>query len=186
MKIQCNCGKFKAEIKKFDGNTPGRLVCYCDDCQNYLKKLGREDILDPYGGTEIIPVYPNHLEILEGQEYLKCNILSEKGLNRWSVTCCNTPVANTMANFAWAGIPAVMYTNTASDCLKKMGPIKSRIRGEFKKGNPPFKVSEKMGIKDALAVLPFILKGFMFRKFTHSPFFKSDRKTPIKKPFLLS
>ena len=37
--IQCQCGLFRARLKAFPGGTPGRLVCYCDDC--WLGRLHR-------------------------------------------------------------------------------------------------------------------------------------------------
>jgi hypothetical protein len=58
MKIQCECGAFSATLNAFPKATPGRLVCYCDDCQSYLHHLGRADLLDANGGTEVIPAYP--------------------------------------------------------------------------------------------------------------------------------
>lgn len=185
MKIQCDCGKFKAELMNFKKSTPGRLVCYCDDCQVYLEKLNRKDLLDPYGGTEVIPVYPNEFKILEGEEFLKCNLLKEKGLNRWSVSCCNFPIANTLPKFPWVGIPFKAYTNYQSDSLEKIGRIKSRVKGKYKTSAAPFKISDNVGFKDMWAVIPFISKGFLFKKFNQSPFFKDDLVTPIKNPELL-
>lgn len=66
MNIQCECGKFRAELEKFPKNTPGRAICYCDDCQTYLHYLGRSDLLDSAGGTQIIPVYPSEMKVLQG------------------------------------------------------------------------------------------------------------------------
>lgn len=178
MNIQCDCGKFKAELTGMPSHTPGRLACYCDDCQNFLIKIGRESILDAYGGTEIIPVYPSEFKILQGREFLKCNRLSQKGLNRWTTSCCNSPVGNTKANFPWVGIIHSAYRAADPQALESLGPIKSRIMGKYKKGNPPFEVSDKLKPKDALVVLPFILKGLILKKNKNSPFFDKDGKTP--------
>lgn len=101
MNIGCECGKFRAELEKFPGNTPGRLVCYCDDCQTYMHYLKRTDLLDSAGGTEIIPIYPSEMKILQGREVLKCIRLSPKGLHRWTTTCCNTPIGNIQPGFPW-------------------------------------------------------------------------------------
>lgn len=182
MKIQCDCGKFKAQLNHFPKATPGRLVCYCDDCQTYVKKIGREDILDEYGGTEVIPAYPNDFEILAGKEFLKCNKLSRKGLHRWTASCCNTPIANTMPKFPWLGIPHNVYKNADSQALEVFGPVRSRIKGKFKTKEAPFKISDDLKITDALVVLPFIAKGFLFKKYSASPFLKEDGKTPVSEP----
>lgn len=185
MKIQCDCGKFKAELENFS-SSPGRLVCYCEDCQRYLDKIDRKDVLDPYGGTQVIPVYPNDFKIIEGEDFLQCNLLSPKGLNRWTAKCCNTPVANTMAKFPWVGIPHTAFTKAEAGSLEKIGKIKSRIKGKYKTSKAPFEISDNLKLGDMLVVLPFIAKGFLFKKFSKSPFFKEDGVTPVKEANLLS
>lgn len=186
MKIQCDCGKFQALLKHFPKASPGRLVCYCDDCQSYAKKIGREDILDEFGGTEVIPAYPNDFVIQEGKEHLKCFKLSPKGLHRWTAACCNTPIVNTMPKFPWLGIPRNVYTNADSNALAAFGKVRSRIKGKFKTGDAPFKISDDLGFMDALTVIPFIAKGFIFKKFSSSPFLKDDGKTPMSEPHYLN
>lgn len=183
--IRCDCGRFKAELTHFPQHSPGRLVCYCDDCQRYLRALGREDLLDDYGGTEIIPVYPNEVRFVSGREVLQCNRLAETGLARWSTTCCNSPIANTKAGFPWVGIIHSAYTVEDPTVLQRLGAIRSRIMGKYKRGEPPFAVSEKMRLKDILTVAPFLLKGLLMKKTKGSPFFKGDGVTPISEPVIL-
>ncbi|QQR88915.1 MAG: hypothetical protein IPJ88_11875 [Myxococcales bacterium] len=187
MQIRCDCGIFRAELAAFPRNPPGRLVCYCDDCQSYLEKLGRQDLLDPYDGTEIVPVYPSEFNIVSGQQALRCNRLSEQGLNRWSTTCCNSPIANTRARFPWVGLIHSTFTVDDPTYLEKtFGAVRSRIYGRYAKEGHPFPIAEKMGLKDMLAVLPFLLKGFMLKKHRHSQFFKDDGTSPIAEPSILS
>lgn len=182
MKIQCDCGAFKADLTAFPKNTPGRLACYCKDCQTFLHRLGRAELLDAYGGSEIIPVYPSEFTIISGEDKLRCNRLTQDGLYRWSTTCCNSPVANTKPNFPWIGILHSAYTASDPDSLTGLGPIRSRIFGRDATGDPPFKISQKLDLKAALAVLPFLLKGKLFGKSRNHPFFGPDGKTPIKEP----
>ncbi len=92
MHARCDCGAFEAELTHFPAHSPGRLMCYCDDCQRFLEKLGRPELLDAYGGTEVVPVYPCEIHIIRGREQLVCNQLSPKGLFRWSSRCCNSPL----------------------------------------------------------------------------------------------
>lgn len=181
--IKCDCGEFKAELLNFPKNSPGRVACYCDDCQKYLEKIGRLELLDPHGGTEIIPVYPSDFKIITGLEKLKCNRLSPKGIDRWSTTCCNSPIANTKAKFPWVGINYNTYNNCNDS--KELGEIKSRIFGKFKKGDPPFNVSEKMTFKDAWVVIPFIFKGLVRKKADNSIFYKEGKSAPFNGPHLL-
>ena len=185
MKIQCDCSKFQAELTGFPKNTPGRLFCYCNDCQSYLKKLGREDLLDAYGGTQIIPVYPSEISIISGKELLVCNRLSPNGLNRWSTSCCNSPIANTKAGFPWAGMVHNVFTKQDPKFLENWGPIKSRTFGKCATGNPTFEITPKVSIKDMLVVVPFIIRGKFKRAHKNSIFFKNDQKTPSIEPRLL-
>lgn len=185
--VQCECGKFKAEIKKFPKDTAGRCVCYCDDCQTYLHYLGKSNLADSAGGSEIIPVYPTNFKILQGQELLSCVRLSPQGLFRWYTSCCKTPVGNLMAHFPWIGTYNRIYTVQDPHFVEKsLGKIKSRIQGKFARGTKPKGTSDKMGIKDAMAVVPFILKGFLTGKAKGSPLFENDGTTPIIKPTILS
>jgi len=186
MQISCDCGSFKAELLAFPKNTPGRLACYCRDCQSYLEKIDRADVLDDFGGSEIIPVYPAELKILQGKEHLKCYRLSEKGLYRWAAGCCNSPVLNTKPDFPWLGIFHTAYKKSDPSALESLGEIKSRIFGKYAKGQPPFVIADKLGFKALMTVMPFIIKGKLLKKATASEFFEDDGQTPIAEPEILS
>lgn len=185
MNIQCDCGKFHAELTHFPKRSTGRLFCYCDDCQKFLNKIQRQELLDEFGGTQVITVYPNDVKFTQGKEFLKCNRLSQKGLSRWVASCCNTPIANTIPKFPWVAIYHNCFTNVDKDILEKLGPVKSRIMGKFKVGTPPFPVSDKLNFKDYWAVGPFIFKGMLLKKYIGSPFYQEDSRTPISKPEIL-
>ncbi|MBM1813589.1 DUF6151 family protein [Pseudosulfitobacter pseudonitzschiae] len=185
MYISCDCGAFKAELTHFPAHTPGRLMCYCSDCQLYLKKLGRAELLDAFGGTEIIPVYPSEIRVTKGEEHLVCNRLSPEGLFRWSTGCCNSPVGNIQAKFPWFGILHNAYrAGDDPECLERLGSVRSRIYGRDAIGEPPFDISGKLGLKDALKVMPFLIRGFVGGKQKPSPFFKEGWE-PTVQPRLL-
>lgn len=174
MKIQCECGKFCAELTQFPKNTPGRLKCYCDDCQAFLQSLNRADLLDENGGTEIIPAYPADIKLISGKNLLKCLRLSPTGMFRFSTTCCNTPIANTDPLRPWAGIHRRMYTVKDPNRLdQELGPVKSSIMGKHAKGTPPPGTPQKFNFKGIAVVLPFILKGKLLGKNKPSPFFEN-------------
>ena len=187
MEIQCECGKFRARLKAFPDNTPGRLVCYCDDCQAYLHYLKRGDLLDANGGTEVIPAYPADVEILCGLEHLKCTRLSPKGTFRFSTSCCNTPIANTQSKMPWAGFLRGVYTagRDAHQLDQALGPVRSRIMGRYAKGTPPAGTPEKFDLKALLTVMPFMVKGKLLGKSRPSPFFAEDGITPVASPYVL-
>lgn len=183
MEIQCECGKFRAKLKNFPYNTPGRLVCYCDDCQSYLHHLKRDDLLDANGGTEVIPAYPGDVEILSGKEHLKCMRLSPNGTFRFFTSCCNTPIVNTRPKEPWAGfLRCVFAAKDAHQINQMLGPVRSRIMGRYAKGVPPADTPEKFNLKAFLTVMPFMLKGKLLKKSKSSPFFAEDGITPITTP----
>jgi hypothetical protein len=187
VQIQCECGQFKAEWAGFPKATPGRAVCYCDDCQSFMHYMQRTDLLDPAGGTEIVPAYPADLHITAGKDVLRCTRLAPKGLMRWSTACCNTPIGNTAPGFPWVGlIHCVFKRDGASSLNQALGPVKSRIMGRFASVTPPAGTSAKLSLRDMRVVMPFILRGFLFGKRRGSPFFEADGKTPIVKPYVLS
>ena len=184
MEIQCECGSFRAVLKAFPQNSPGRLKCYCDDCQSYVHFLKRADILDENGGTEIIPAYPADVQIVTGKEKLKCIRLTDKGMFRFATTCCNTPVGNTAPHRPWLGIFRRVYNVQKLD--QTFGEIKSSIMGKYAKGTPPKGTPQKFDIKGFAAVMPYLLKGKVMGKAKNSPFFEKDGVTPIVKPHVLS
>ena len=187
MEIQCECGKFRARLKAFPRNTPGRLVCYCDDCQAYLHHLKRDDLLDAHGGTEVIPAYPADVEILSGREHLKCTRLTPNGTFRFSTSCCNTPVANTRPNYPWAGFLRCVYTAMDAHQLDQaLGPVRCRVMGRYAKGMPPAGTHAKFNLKAFIPVMPFILKGVLLKKSRPSPFFAEDGRTPIVTPQIVN
>ena len=174
MEIQCECGKFRAELTRFPMNTPGRLKCYCDDCQAFLHYLKRDDLLDQNGGTEIIPVYPADIKITAGKEFVKCVRLSPTGMYRFSTACCNTPIANTVPKRPWAGFHRRMFTVKDPTKLdKELGPIKSSVMGKFAKGTPPAGTPKTFDFKGMKLVFPYIIKGMLLGKSRHSPFFEN-------------
>jgi hypothetical protein len=186
MQIRCECGTFRAALTGFPTNTPGRLVCYCDDCQTYLHWLGRPDLLDSAGGTEVIPVYPSEVSFVAGREALVSMRLSPDGLLRWYSSCCKTPIANTRPKFPWVGVIHRAYSVDDPGLLERvLGPVRSRINGQFARGAPPSRTSSKMGLKDVAVVLPFLLKGAVLGRAKHSPFFEEDGVTPAVAPIVL-
>jgi hypothetical protein len=187
MQIQCECGTFRAQLENFPRNTPGRLACYCDDCQTFLHHLNRSDLLDGAGGTEVVPVYPAEVRIVSGREVIRCLRLSPNGLLRWYASCCNTPVTNTRPGYPWMGTIFRVFTVQDPRYLERtLGPVKSRIMGRFARGAPPSGTAQKIDFKGFMTVLPFLLKGLLTGKARSSPFYEQDGKTPIVAPVVLS
>ncbi len=182
MEIQCDCGKFRAELTQFPKNTPGRLICYCDDCQAFLQYIKRTDLLNANGGTEIIPAYPADIKMIAGKDVVRCVRLHAKGMFRFFTSCCQTPIANTDPTRAWAGINRRMYiTKDPSRLDRELGPVKSSIMGKYARGTPPAGTPQTFDFKGMVTVLPFIIKGKVFGKSKHSPFFDNGAAIVVPK-----
>jgi hypothetical protein len=78
------------------GVTPqigNHCVCYCDDCQAFPKALGRPDVVDANGGTDIFQLSQARLKFTHGLDHVAWLQLAPKGTARWYASCCNTRLA---------------------------------------------------------------------------------------------
>jgi hypothetical protein len=92
------------------------MVCYCDDCQAYAHHLGRADLLDVHGGTDVVQVAPASLSFDRGDKRIVGLRLTPKGLYRWYTDCCKTPVGNTLGPaIPFVGIVAQAFRDAAND-----------------------------------------------------------------------
>lgn len=96
--VRCQCGAWRGEIA--GGGISNHAICYCTDCRAYARLLGRDDLLDAHGGTEVVQMSPARLRITAGADQLASVRLTEKGLLRWYAACCNTPIGNMPATSA--------------------------------------------------------------------------------------
>lgn len=95
--LACRCGSIRGRLRGASPGTVNRLICYCDDCQAFLHHLGRADLLDPRGGSDIVQVAPARVTFDEGAERIAGLRLSAKGLYRFYASCCKTPLGNTFS-----------------------------------------------------------------------------------------
>jgi len=135
VELRCRCGKVHGRVNDAAPGTVNRVVCYCDDCQAFAHHLGRADLLDAHGGTDIVQVAPASLEFDRGGERIVGLRLAPKGLYRWYASCCGTPVGNTVGpSIPFVGIVAGAFAGDADRVLGK--PI-GAILGKFAIGTPP-------------------------------------------------
>lgn len=78
--LRCECGKVRGRFLDASPRATPRIVCYCADCQAFVRFLKRGDLLDVHGGTDIVQTAPANLEITEGRNQIRCVRLSAKGL----------------------------------------------------------------------------------------------------------
>lgn len=189
MNVSCDCGKVKGTVdpKHLKGY---RAICLCDDCQAYAHSIGRSDLLDAHGGTDIIPCTPAQYKITQGKELLTCLRLSEKGMFRWYSSCCKTPMGNTMSSPAmpYIGVPQHIYlkNHSASQIDEVFGPVRERMQAQYAIGEilPP--LSQKtVSLPFLFRAGKLILSSKIRGSGSPSPFFTSEGK-PIAEPHVLS
>ncbi|MBV8839090.1 MAG: hypothetical protein JO000_21360 [Alphaproteobacteria bacterium] len=152
-----------------------RVICYCDDCQAFAHELGRADLLDPYGGSDIIQVAPAALTFTQGRENIVGLRLSPKGLCRWHTRCCNTPVGNTVSPaIPFVGIEAHGFENPDATFDKPVGAIQARCAI----GTPP-NAAQRIAPSLLLRALAKVLGWKLSGKTWPHPFFARDTGAPL-------
>lgn len=109
--LRCACATIRGTALAAAPSTGNHVVCYCNDCQAFARFLGRPDITDEQGGTDIFQMAPGRVRITAGMDALACVRLSEKGLHRWYCRDCRTPIGNTVS----ARVPFVGLIHTFMD-----------------------------------------------------------------------
>jgi hypothetical protein len=132
--LRCRCGQVEGRLENAARETVSRVLCYCDDCQAYIHHLGRADLLDAHGGTDIVQVAPASLAYVRGNDHIAGVRLKPKGLHRWYASCCKTPLGNT----AGPGIPFVgIVAQAFRSPDDAFGPPIGGIFGKYAVGAAP-------------------------------------------------
>ncbi len=138
VELSCRCGEVHGWVKGASPSTVNRAICYCDDCQAFAHYLGRADLLDAKGGTDVVQVAPRALSFDKGVERIVGLRLSPKGLHRWYASCCNTPLGNTMTpSLPFVGIVAATLRGTEQERDEAFGKVRGAILGQYAIGGPP-------------------------------------------------
>jgi hypothetical protein len=158
-----------------------RVRCYCDDCQAFLHHLGRDDLLDAQGGTDIVQVAPSMLSFERGLERVVGLRLTPKGLYRWYTSCCKTPVGNTLRpSVPFVGIHARGFAERADEVF---GTPRSAMLVKFAIGEPP---SSRGMVGMVLHTARLIVGWRLFGKAWPHPFFDRETGKPSRELEILS
>ncbi len=137
--LRCRCGNVEGRVADASPANVNRVVCYCDDCQAFAHYLGRPDLLDAHGGTDIVQVAPARLRFHRGDEHIVGVRLTPRGLHRWYAGCCDTPLGNTVGpGIPFVGIVAEVFRGDGGrgpDAY--FGPASGAIMGKFAVGGAP-------------------------------------------------
>lgn len=178
-RLSCRCGEVQGVVTNASPQKVNRVVCYCDDCQAFLHQLGRADLLDAQGGTDIVQVAPASLTFTRGRDRIAGLRLTPKGLLRWHTTCCNTPVGNTLGPaIPFVGIVAQTFDDDAQRADGVFGAPIGAILGKFAIGKAPAGstgVNLRLLLRAITKVLGWRLRG---RTWPH-PFFDQQTREQI-------
>jgi hypothetical protein len=176
--LHCRCGDVRGLVAKPSPNVVNRMVCYCDDCQAFLQYLGRADLLDAHGGTDIVQVAPASLSFDRGNDRIVGVRLTPKGLYRWYASCCNTPVGNTLGPaIPFVGIVAQAFDGGAHGLDDVFGKPIAAVQGRYAVGDAP-EGSTRFPTRLVLRALGLIL-GWRLRGQTWPhPYFDHATRAP--------
>ena len=177
--LSCQCGKVRGELVDASPGNVNRIICYCDDCQAFARYLGRPDLLDARGGSDIVQVAPARLAFVEGQENIRGVRLSPKGLYRWHSACCNTPLGNTAS-------PAIPFVGIVSSAFHVDGQSPDRLFGrprgaikvEYVIGGTPAE-PKPAGFSLMMRTIARVLGWRLGGKTWPHPFFARDTRNSI-------
>lgn len=122
MKLACRCGQVEGRIDPRRVNA--RASCYCRDCRAFARWLGGVELLDAAGGTDILAMAPDGLQITRGSEKMACMSLGPRGLLRWYASCCRTPLGNVPRDptLYYLGVPVSAIAEPADAIEAAFGP----------------------------------------------------------------
>lgn len=179
---QCSCGT----VAGASPQSVNRVVCYCDDCQAYAHHLGRADLLDAHGGTDIVQVAPASMTITKGHAQIAGVRLGPKGPYRWHTTCCKTPVGNTVgSHIPFVGLLALAFAHGRQHPDAVFGAPRGAILGRYAIGEVPAK-SRGMPLRIVGRALRKVLGWKITGKTWPHPFFEREGGAPVYSVTVLS
>jgi hypothetical protein len=165
-------------VREASPRTTARFVCYCDDCQAYAHHLGRADLLDAHGGTDVVQVAPAALTFEQGTDRIVGLRLAPKGLHRWYTSCCRTPIGNTLGPAVpFVGIVAQGFEHDGARADDAFGPPLGGVQGKFAVGGAP-DGSTGLNVRLIARALRRILGWRLGGKAWPHPFFDRASRAP--------
>lgn len=140
IELECRCGAVHGLARDVAGDTVNRVTCLCADCQTFAHHLGRADLLDAHGGSDIIQMAPDSISFDRGTDKIAALRLGPKGPYRWYATCCKTPLGNTLKpSLPFIGILPELFKEAREPKRREevFGPTRASIHGKDAIGEPP-------------------------------------------------
>jgi hypothetical protein len=176
--FRCRCGEVRGFVADASPRAVNHVGCYCDDCQAFVHWLGRAELLDAQGLSDIVQVAPASVAFTLGQDRIKGVRLSPKGLFRWYASCCNTPVGNTLTpSVPFVGMLTAAFNHGTQRAEELFGPMTGAIMGKYAIGEAP---PGTAGMRPSLilSVLSKVLGWRLRGKAWPHPFFTRGSDAP--------
>ncbi|HVH42108.1 MAG TPA: DUF6151 family protein [Labilithrix sp.] len=182
VEIACRCGNVHGWVRGASPRTVSHVVCYCDDCQVYVHHLGRVDLLDEHGGTDLVQVSPSSLTFDRGTDRIAGLRLGPKGLFRWYASCCKTPLGNTTTpSLPFVGITHGAFPGIDASRRDELFGAPWRVQGKFAVGGPP-EGATVSNVRGGARAARLVLGGKLRGKGWPNPFFDrttGERRYPV-------
>jgi hypothetical protein len=185
--IGCSCGEVRGTLRAVAPETSNRVVCYCRFCQEYASRLGRPELLDARGGSEVVQVCPANLHFEAGFDRVVCGRLTTQGALRWYADCCRTPIANTLpGNAPFLGLHPVILRDFPESLDPLFGPVRARVNGAFDKSEAVALRATRAALLSMLWHYSRLFLGWWWRgEHKKSPFFDPGTGAPVLEPHAL-
>lgn len=183
--LTCECGATSASLHGLSPARTSRVRCCCQGCQSYARRLGREDLLDAHGGTDVVQLSPERLVFTRGLEHVRALHQTRKGALRWYASCCRTPLANTLKSpkSAFVGVYTAALATGGGDPEAVVGPIRVTVNARLSDADKKrLKGRGRDLLRMLLAFLPKYLWWTLRRDYRRSPFFDAERRTWRREP----
>jgi len=184
IELRCRCGEVRGSVKDASPRTVNRIVCYCDDCQAFAHQLGRADLLNAKGGSDIVQFAPANLSFTQGQHRIVGLRLKPNGLYRWYASCCNTPVGNTLTPLIpFVGLLVPAFNESRLD--DAVGAPAGAIFGKYAVGEVPAG-STGPDLPLVFHAIGRLLGWWLKRRTWPHPFFSRETGAPLYAVTVLS
>ncbi len=187
--LRCRCGHLRGVARGIAPSAGFRFVCYCEDCQAFARFLGRTDVLDAAGGTDIFQMPPARMKLGAGMDALRCLQLRKSGVYRWYADCCRTPIANT----AGPRFPLVAVIHCFMDHQtdgrsrdEALGPPVCRIYERSAVGPLPPTAPPPISLGISLRRMTRMLRWWLHGLARPNPFFNDGTNAPCSVPHVLT
>lgn len=140
VELGCKCAAVAGRVQAVSAATVNRVICYCADCQTFLHHLGRAELLDAQGGSDIIQVAPARVSFQRGRQNIAAIRLGPRGPYRFYASCCRTPLGNTVKpSLPFIGLVFEALVEARDPARREalFGPPRGRIWGSSAIGTPP-------------------------------------------------